>query len=146
MEGDIFKFSVLAELVEILIRKLEGQLGDFTITELSSQPAKLDSQSWIYYQLDFKIEPDLPGETSFPPLKIILHGEDREMREVHTKAVPIQVLSVGVDGNTQLRDIAPDEREPTPKHNSNSILIFVLLALIIAAIGGFIFTELKANF
>ncbi|MEO1855869.1 MAG: hypothetical protein ABGY95_00705 [Rubritalea sp.] len=127
--------------VEITLPELEGQLGEWTIAELNSQAAKLDSQSWSHHLLSFVIEPDLPGETTFPPIGIKVENEEGESREVLTSAVTIEVLSVGVDADTQLRDIAPDQRDPADQLSSGKMLPWVASALFLAAIGIFFFLK-----
>lgn len=129
--------------LKITLPELDGQLGEWTIAELSSQPAKLDSQSWSHYQLNFEIEPDLPGEITLPPIGVTVKNEAGKTREVLTKAVPIQVLSVGVDADTQLRDIAPDERDLTDQSNPIQVLPWIASALALAAIG--IFFTLRSS-
>ena len=131
--------------LEITLPELEGQLGEWTITELTSQPAKLDSQSWTHYQLNFDIEPDIPGETPLPSIEFMVEDEAGKIREVRTKAVSIEVLSVGVDADTQLRDIAPDERDSTQPSDTNQTPAWLLLALIIGAIGVIILRKLKRS-
>lgn len=128
---------------EITLPELEGQLGEWTIAKVHSRPARLDSQSWSHFQLNFEIEPDLPGETTFPPIAITVENADGKMREVLTKSVPIQVLSVGVDADTQFRDIAPDERNQTDQSPPIQTLPWIVSALVLAAIG--IFFSLKSS-
>lgn len=131
--------------LEITLPDLEGQLGEWTISERTSEPAKLDSQSWTHYQLNFEIEPDLPGETPLPSIVISVEDEAGKIREVSTKSVSIEVLSVGVDADTQLRDIAPDERDSTQPSDTNQTPAWLLSALIVGAIGVIILRKSKRS-
>jgi hypothetical protein len=125
--------------LEITLPNLDGQFGDFTFAEVITPPAKLDSQSWVHRHISFLIEPDLPGESTLLPFEFIVENPDGEISKIQTQPVAIQVLSVGVDADTQLRDIAPDERDSLLPSNSNAAIAWIIAALALVAVGIFIF-------
>ncbi len=131
--------------LEITLPNLDGQLGDFTFAEVTTPPAKLDSQSWVHRHISFFIEPDLPGKSTLSSFEFTVENPDGEISKIHTKPVAIQVLSVGVDADTQLRDIAPDERDSLLPSNSNAAIAWIIAALALAAVGIFIFIKTRQS-
>lgn len=131
--------------LEITLPNLEGQLGDFTFAEIITPPAKLDSQSWVHRHISFFIEPDLPGKSTLSSFEFTVESPDGEISKIHTKPVAIQVLSVGVDADTQIRDIAPDERDSLLPSNSNAAIAWIIAALALVAVGIFIFIKTRQS-
>jgi hypothetical protein len=131
--------------LEITLPDLAGRLGEFTFAEVTTQPAKLDSQSWVHRQISFLLEPDLPGESTLPPFEFVIENPLGEIRKIQTKPIAIQVLSVGVDGDTQLRDIAPDEPESLLPISSKKIITGLVVALVLASGGILIFIKTRPS-
>jgi len=131
--------------LEITLPDLEGQFGDFTFAEVTTPPAKLDSQSRVHRHLSLLLEPDLPGESTLPPFEFIVENPRGEIWKIHTKSIALQVLSVGVDADTQLRDIAPDERDSLLSTNPNKTIAGIVVALVLASGGILIYLKTRPS-
>jgi len=131
--------------LEITLPNLEGQFRDFTFTEMTTPPAKLDTQSRVHRHISFQLEPDLPGESTLAPFEFIVENPHGEIRKIHTKPIALQVLSVGVDSDTQLRDIAPDERDSLLSTNPNKTIAGIVVALVLASGGILIYLKTRPS-
>jgi hypothetical protein len=122
----------------IIVPELDGEWGDFVVAD-QSQPTTVDNEDGTQ-TTSMTIDGRLfaPGEYTTPSLTISVTDGAGNLSGVVVPPATVNIISVLVEGDTQLRDIKPQAELPyTP------ILPWVVGGLALAAVGLFAFVWMR---
>ncbi len=116
---------------QIQLPEIPEKFGSFFVFETHSSPPRLDKSGWVELKRVYTLEPDLPGVSEVPAFLVTAKDPQGKPVEVSSKPMTVTVISVLVDGEKNLKDIAPDTRpvttEPIPRWPIALLLANVLV-------------------
>ncbi len=102
------------ESIKVQLPEVGEKWGDFFVFESRESAARLAGDGTLVVGRVYTLEPDLPGECLLPGLLVRGLGGDGGVVELTTAPITIRVLSVLAQGETEIRDIAPNTRVVRP--------------------------------
>lgn len=123
---------------QVIMPKLAAEWGDFVVQSQSPPvTAEQDDGTEITSQI---IDARLfaPGTFETPPLTITVTDGTGQVSEILAQSVPVNIASVLVEGDTELRDIKPQAELPYL-----NLLLWVVAGLVIALVAASIYLIIR---
>jgi len=99
--------------IEVHLPEITEKLGPFFVFDTQTSPPQLDVDGWVNIRRHYTLEPDLPGDSELPSIRVLGKTEGGQAFELSSQPIVVTVSSVLPAGEKQIRDLAPDDFSET---------------------------------
>jgi hypothetical protein len=121
---------------KVELPQLEEEWGNFEVIEQTTPETTRSSDGTAITGKNIVISLFEPGQYETPRLLVTHQKEDGSVEELAAPIIPLEIQSVLVEGDTELRDLKPQAILPVPPLWPWLLAAFMALSLVLGAVVG----------